>query len=255
MTATSPRTRYQALAESLLEDIRGGRLPVGARVPGELELAGRFGVSRHTVREALRRLESLGLIGRRPGRGTLVLNGRPQASYVQAVTQPEDLLQYPAGSRLRVRDTAEVTVGRTLARQFGCRAGERWLKLACLRDFADDQPPVCWTDLYLRPAHRDVVAAVGRRPGLVHELIEAQHGLRTERVEVDVRAGQLSATVCTALQAEAGSPSMNVVRRYLDAEGALIFVSLSEHPGDRFTYSLTLERGWQSGSGLVWGGK
>jgi len=255
LAVSSPRTRYQALAESLLEDIRRGRLPVGARVPGELELAGRFGVSRHTVREALRRLESLGLIGRRPGRGTLVLNGRPQASYVQAVTQPEDLLQYPTGSRLRVRETAELTAGRVLARRLGCRAGERWLRLGCLRDFADDQPPVCWTDLYLRPTHRDVVPAIGCRPGLVHELIEARHALRTERVEVDVRAGQLPATYCEALQAEAGSPSMNVVRRYLDAAGSLIFASHSEHPGDRFTYSLTLERGWQSGSGLVWSGK
>jgi DNA-binding GntR family transcriptional regulator len=253
--ATSPRTRYQALAESLLEDICGGRLPVGARVPGELELAGRFGVSRHTVREALRRLESLGLIGRRPGRGTLVLNGRPQASYVQAVTQPEDLLQYPVGSRLRVRDSAEVTAGRALAPRLGCRVGERWLRLACLRDFEDDQPPVCWTDLYLRPEHVDVVAAIGRRPGLVHQLIEARHALRTERVEVDVRAGLLPSTVCEALQAEAGSPSMNVVRRYFDEKGALIFISVSEHPGVRFTYSLTLERGWQSGSGLVWSGK
>ena len=45
--------RYQRLAESLLAEIRAGRLAVGDRLPGELQLVEDFGVSRHTVREAL----------------------------------------------------------------------------------------------------------------------------------------------------------------------------------------------------------
>ena len=47
----------------LLEEITTGKLPLGARI-GENELAHRFGVSRGTLREAIRRLEERRLVTR-----------------------------------------------------------------------------------------------------------------------------------------------------------------------------------------------
>jgi GntR family transcriptional repressor for pyruvate dehydrogenase complex len=49
-----------------------GTLEPGQRLPPEREFAAQLGVSRASVREALRDLELRGLIDRRPGRGTLV---------------------------------------------------------------------------------------------------------------------------------------------------------------------------------------
>ena len=49
-----------------------GRLKSGDRLPPERELAEKFVVSRTSVREALRALESLGLVEIRPGEGTFV---------------------------------------------------------------------------------------------------------------------------------------------------------------------------------------
>ena len=98
--APAPGKRYQRVANTLIEEIRSGRRAVGDSLPGELDLVTHFDVSRHTVREALRRLEELGLIGRRQGVGTIVLSREPVESYVQAVRAPAGLLQYPQGSRL-----------------------------------------------------------------------------------------------------------------------------------------------------------
>jgi GntR family transcriptional repressor for pyruvate dehydrogenase complex len=53
---------YQLLADELREEITSGRLPPGARLPPEPELCIRSGVSRSTVREALRLLASQHLI-------------------------------------------------------------------------------------------------------------------------------------------------------------------------------------------------
>ena len=47
-------------------------------------------------------------------------------------------------------------------------------------------------------------------------------------------------------------PSLTVVRRYFSENKRLFLVSVSEHPGDRYIYSLQLSRGWQSGSGAEW---
>jgi GntR family transcriptional repressor for pyruvate dehydrogenase complex len=60
-----------ARLEALIEE---GRLEPGARVPPERELATMFNVSRAAMREALTQLVLKGLINRRPGRGTFVLD-------------------------------------------------------------------------------------------------------------------------------------------------------------------------------------
>src|SRR5690349_18300464 len=48
------------------------RMSPGDRLPSEQELAARFTVSRNTVREALKELETLGMVRRRWGHGTFV---------------------------------------------------------------------------------------------------------------------------------------------------------------------------------------
>lgn len=51
-----------------------GQLEPGSKLPAERELAAHFGVSRVSIREALSELENRGLIDRKPGRGTIVLD-------------------------------------------------------------------------------------------------------------------------------------------------------------------------------------
>ena len=65
-----PRTNrvYAALREQIL----GGELQPGSKLPPHLELAAQFGVAPMTVRQVLGRLEAEGLVQRRLGSGTFV---------------------------------------------------------------------------------------------------------------------------------------------------------------------------------------
>src|SRR5262245_46615986 len=63
---------YEEIGRQVKQLIAEGRLKTGDRLPPERELAEKFVVSRTSVREALRALESLGLIEIRPGEGTFV---------------------------------------------------------------------------------------------------------------------------------------------------------------------------------------
>jgi DNA-binding FadR family transcriptional regulator len=65
----SPRKAHEEVAEDLRSRILSGDLAVGDRLPPEDELTEQFGVARTTLREALRVLESQGLIRIRRGRG------------------------------------------------------------------------------------------------------------------------------------------------------------------------------------------
>ncbi len=70
--ADSRASRGLRVSETLRTDIQDGRYGPGDRVT-ELEVAERLGVGRTPVREALRRLESEGLLVSLPWRGVLLL--------------------------------------------------------------------------------------------------------------------------------------------------------------------------------------
>ena len=62
-----PVRLYQRIVEQIEEAIASGELKPGERLPSERDLVTQFGASRPTVREALRVLESSGVVRSRPG--------------------------------------------------------------------------------------------------------------------------------------------------------------------------------------------
>jgi GntR family transcriptional regulator len=72
----SRKALYFDVVDFLLEDIKNGKFPPGSKLPSEDQLAREFSVSRVTLREALRVLEDDGVIVRRHGSGTFVLDKR-----------------------------------------------------------------------------------------------------------------------------------------------------------------------------------
>ena len=83
---TDRPTLWRAIAADLTRDIAAGCWPPGARLPTEAALSARFGVNRHTVRQALAHLVEGGLVHTRRGAGAFVAH------------RPAD---YPIGPRVR----------------------------------------------------------------------------------------------------------------------------------------------------------
>ena len=69
--------RKTRVSEEITEQVRdlitSGRLKIGDRLPAERELAKILQVGRSTVREAIRAMESLGILEARPGEGTFLI--------------------------------------------------------------------------------------------------------------------------------------------------------------------------------------
>ena len=78
---------WQRIAEVLAAEISGGSFPPGSRLPTETVLAQRFGVNRHTLRQAIGALSDAGLVSVQHGRGTFV--------------RPAPILEYPLSPRTR----------------------------------------------------------------------------------------------------------------------------------------------------------
>jgi GntR family transcriptional regulator len=63
---------YLQIADALSRRIESGELPRGGQLPTELELRSEYGASRNTIRDAIKRLTSQGLVETRQGQGTFV---------------------------------------------------------------------------------------------------------------------------------------------------------------------------------------
>jgi GntR family transcriptional repressor for pyruvate dehydrogenase complex len=83
LKAVEKRRAYEDIVKQIRDLIEKGRLKKGDQLPTERELTDTFKVSRATVREAIRTLESMMLVESRQGNGTYVL-----ASSEEALVQP-----------------------------------------------------------------------------------------------------------------------------------------------------------------------
>jgi len=72
--------KYAEIAREIRAEIASGKYGTAGRLPSESQLVTRFGVSRPTAAQALRILEQEGLVERRPGSGTFVIQSQATRS-------------------------------------------------------------------------------------------------------------------------------------------------------------------------------
>ncbi len=83
------RTVSDTVFGRFVEEILTGRWPAGERTPSERELALALGISRHAVREALKRLQQAGLVYTSQGGNSVVLDWHSQAGLDMLATLAE----------------------------------------------------------------------------------------------------------------------------------------------------------------------
>lgn len=238
----SGQTRYAWLRECLLEDIATGKYPVGSLLPPENQLAQRYRVSRHTVREATRELADSGQISRRPGIGTIVCSVAQPRPYVAALGTAQDLVTYTNATRLQVLDSREVIADARLAAALGCEAGSRWLEIDAFRLAIGTSAPISFTNVYLRPEFSEIQSRLRGRHMSIYSMLEQHHGQTIQAVKQTIAATLMPAHAARLLGVRARSPALHMRRAYLDAAGRVLGVSSNLYASERFQ----LETFWSS---------
>jgi GntR family transcriptional repressor for pyruvate dehydrogenase complex len=130
----------QRVAEEIAEQLRslilGGQYPPGSKLPPERELSKRLRVNRASLREALKKLEHLGLVRIRQGDGTRVQNFM-ETGGIELV---QHLLPLAGGKPELIRDLLEFRriFGREIARLAAARTPKSTADgLVKLRELAD----------------------------------------------------------------------------------------------------------------------
>lgn len=133
------QTTADLVVDRITQVIRDHNLAPGDRLPGEHELGERLNVSRPVLREALARLQSIGLVDIQRGRGTFVGSATSLANCVRLLRSAVTISPQELQSYAELRSAIEVQA----ARQAAERANEDDLAelTALLKQLDDDELP------------------------------------------------------------------------------------------------------------------
>jgi GntR family phosphonate transport system transcriptional regulator len=188
-------TLWRRIADDLDQAIALGTHAAGDRLPGEVEIAARFGVNRHTVRRALAELTERGLVRAERGSGTYV-EGRRLAYPIGARTRFSEIVGSAGrdpGGRLIGHGTESAAPD--IAKQLGLKVGDAVVRLDILR--SADRVPICSTTSWLPAARAADAARVFRACRSITATL-AHFGIRDYRRQ----STRITAAAADALEAE-----------------------------------------------------
>ncbi len=233
------KPRYAALADEISQAIGSGAYAVGGLLPSEAELCARYRVSRHTVREAIRILQALGLVSRHQGLGTRIQSAQVASRYVQAMDAIPDLWEYVKNTKLTVVRRSTVKAREALTPLPGSEPGHAWRLIEAVRAMNSGEP-IAWKQVYIDSAYGAAAGDIGKKRVPIYSLIEKRYGIKTLKVRQEISAVAIPAVAARALKVKAGASGLEILRHYLDEDERVFEVTLSIYPASRFRYSVEL---------------
>lgn len=235
-----PLPLYAQIRGALREKILDGGYAHHARLPSESDLMQAYGVSRITVRQALRDLENEQLIFKVPGKGAFVSKPRPsqELTRLQGFGEAMSRLGYQTVNRLL--SLRELPASASIAERLQLSPGAPVVEIRRVR--LVEREPIS-VDLTYVPA------ALGQRlarEDLVNRdiflIIENDYAIPLGHADLAIDATTASPELAGELGVSSGSPLLHIERLTHDKDGRPLDYEHLYCRGDAFRFSLRVER-------------
>jgi GntR family transcriptional regulator len=208
-TDDTSRPLYLRVRDALIEKIRTGGWAPGQLIPNEFELAAEYGVSQGTARKAMDALAADGLVVRRQGRGTFVVEHTPANVLFRffnifdesgAQVLPQSPMATPTSGLATEDEQAalELQPGKSVIRinRVRMRGGVPFVVEAI----------VLPADLYPGLAERREI------PNTLYDVFQREFGILVARGDERITAVAAGAREMTELGVQEGSPMLRISR-------------------------------------------
>jgi len=230
---------YVWIREALREEITGGILKRGEKLPSEHELATKFGVSRMTVRQSIAELIDEGLLYRRHGVGTFVAFQHLERDH----TRLTSFFDKAGGEGIDASAsllTLEIIPARMkVAKGLGVPVGDLVIRVKTLR-FANNVP------ITVHDAHipHKLFASI------LNENLEMQHlwslfekcGYKVKRAIQRIEAREATKELARLMQIREGAPILYKERTVYAEDGTPVEFTYCYNRGDIYSLTVSLER-------------
>jgi GntR family transcriptional regulator len=231
------------ISERLRAAISRGEFAPGDTLPPESMLNLRFGVSRTTARAALDSLENDGLVTRRSGQGSIVLEPKVDQPLNLLASFAEDMAARGREPGYRSRSVTAARMPAEVASAFGLERGTR--AIAIDRLLLADGQPLAVTLAWLAPQ----AVPVRIRPGTseldnssLYEWIEVTTGRRIARGEEYIEADVADGDLAERLKIAPGDPVLIARRLSRTADGTPVEYVIATYRADRYRFRVELVR-------------
>ena len=232
---SSPVPLYFQVAQHLESAIISGQIPPGTRLHNEIQLADELGLSRPTMRRAMQHLVDQGLIVRRRGIGTRVVQPKVRRQ-LELTSLYEDLMsagQEPATELLSLElNDADGDV----ATRLGLEPSAPVVRLDRLR-FANGRPIARMTN-YLPSRFADLDPAALDRHGL-YQLLRAR-GVVLHSATQTIGARTATAAEARQLEEPRGAALLTMQRTAYDDHGAAVEFGSHLYAASRYSFEIDL---------------
>ncbi|MGP9537211.1 GntR family transcriptional regulator [Brachybacterium sp. AOP43-C2-M15] len=231
---TSQTPLYLQLAGGIEEAIRSGTLPPGSRLENELALSKRLKLSRPTVRQGIQELVDKGMLVRKRGVGTQVVQA-PVNRQVALTSLYDDLRTAGKAPRTEV---VEYRVGRPSPQavdRLQLPAGEQVLDLIRVR-YADGEPLAVLRNTIperIAPSREALAAS-----GLYACLRDA--GITTVLAHERIGATVADEELAELLDEEVGAPLLTMERKSFANDGTVVEFGDHVYRASRYSFEVTL---------------
>jgi GntR family transcriptional regulator len=227
--------RAATVREEMARRIEEGTWKGGDRLPAEPELASAFGVSRATLRDALRSLEEDGFVTRTRGAGTFVTHRPRLKNNLDVNFGVTDLIR-SMGMRpgTEAVGTTEGTCLPDEAERLVLAADARVFRVRRVRT-ADGRPVVLSTDVvpgWLLDGRSETVERLG--DASLYELLERELGVTVRQGVASIRPANAGQDVADLLRVPQGTLLLYLLQVDYDPEGRPVLLSHEHHVADAF---------------------
>lgn len=232
---SSPVPLYHQVASQLETAVVDGTLAPGDRIVNEIELAGRLGLSRPTMRQAIQVLVDKGMLVRKRGVGTQVVGAKIRRPF-ELTSLHDDLLRSGQSSRTEVLGCEVVGASDDLAHELQVRSGSPVWSLRRLRSVHDEPFALMHNFLPVELVNlRDVdLSTVG-----LYQLLR-RNGVHLRVANQSIGARRAAAREARLLAERRGAPLVTMTRTAFDDAGRAVEHGDHVYRADRYTVELTL---------------
>ena len=232
-----PEPLWHQAEMTLRQLIEGGEWSAGSQLPNEDKLGEMLGISRITLRHALRNLEEAGLLRREHGRGTFVRSATVVAGVhgLTSFTEEMRTLALTASSRLVEANRIAATLEIAEALEIG--TGDSVVQLKRLR--LGNGLPIGVQTSHLPEARVPGLLADAANVQSLYSWLAERCGIAPVKAKEVYRVGAVAAIDSELLQLAAATPAFEVERIAYDSRGPFEY-ALSTMRADRYEIRSTL---------------
>jgi GntR family transcriptional regulator len=213
------RPLYAQVRERLVERIRSGVWKPGQLIANEFEIAAEFGVSQGTARKAIGDLASEGLVVRRQGRGTFVVEHTPDHVLFRFFNIFDE---YGAPVIPDSRNLSS-EVGGAAAEEcatLGLEMGAKVIRI--VRTRTHDGAPLIWETIALPEALFPGLAERTPIPNTLYDLFQKAYGVLVTRTDDRLTSVAATPQVAAILGVATGAPLLKIDRVAYGLDGTPI---------------------------------